>query len=227
MNVIPSKIPLGYEQIFTEILPELRDIEQTLQEHMKKNNYSIFFPEPEKIYASLEAVPLNKVRVVLLGDFTNPYICHCGDHPRATGKSYSVNKCDITPDYLKNIFTEIKSCIPDFNDPTHGDLSSWERQGVLLLNMNLTTQPNKPRSHNTLWYGVIQKIISGIVEKRPKCIFLLWGRETEKFSPHIPNSAIKLTAESPFRKEFFGCKHFSKINEILENTGEQKIDWNL
>lgn len=230
-TLIPSVIPKGYEAVFKNQETELKNIEAVIKDHMKRNGYTEFYPEPRLLYSALEKCPLEKVRVVILGQDPYHQYCACGLHPRAQGCSFSVSECDTIPVSLNNIFTEIRSCDPNFVTPGHGNLSRWAEQGVLLLNTALTVQPNKAGSHSSVWFGFVEKCISAIVEKRPKCIFLLWGKEALKFSDRIPNSTEKLFAAHPSgfsaRSGFFGCRHFAKVNEILTKRGEQVIDWNL
>lgn len=204
-------------------MKEFTAINNTIKRDSIKKGYEKFFPEPDNLYKALELTSVDKVRVVILGQDPYHQMCDCGKHPRAQGLSFSVAECDSIPMSLKNIFKEIASCYPEFVIPGNGDLTRWAEQGVLLLNTCLTVVPDKPGSHSIIWHGIIEKIISLIDENNPNCIYLLWGKEAETFgNKMIPERAIKLVTSHPsgfsVHRGFFGCKHFSKVNDLLKNN---------
>src|SRR5690606_28229695 len=98
---------------------------------------------------------------------------------------------DIPPSLL-NIFKEIKLNYDDFVVPTHGDISSWGRQGILLLNKCLTVLPNQPGSHKDIWDGFIYRVIEGILNINPKCIFVLWGKKAQEIKKMLKGRGIVL-----------------------------------
>ena len=183
------------------------------------------FPENLYIFRALELVHFEDVKVMILGQ--DPY----HGKGQANGLSFSVNKgCKIPPS-LKNIFIELKN---DLNIPIckHGDLEFWAQQNVLLLNSVLTVEKGIPNSHKVIgWEKLTDKIIS-VLSERGKMIFVLWGKEAQRkknlIDPKI-NSILMAPHPSPLSsyRGFFGCNHFSKINNILIKGGMKPINWNL
>jgi len=236
MELIPDTLPKSWEGLFSD-LEEFNGIIETLKEHMRFKDYTRFIPERNNLYRALELTPVDKVRVVILGQDPYHQKCDCGKHDRAQGLSFSVAKCDSIPVSLKNIFKEIKSCYPNITMPDHGDLTNWAKQGVLLLNTALTVQPDEPGSHGKVWYSIIQKIANMIKIHNPKCIYLLWGKEAQSFSTFLPGNAIKMESSHPSgfscHRGFLGCGHFKKVNDILckkdckGGEGCKCIDWSL
>ena len=122
--------------------------------------------------------------------------------------------------------------IPNFKIPSHGDLTGWAKQGVLLLNSSLTVEASNPNSHQSIgWQNFTDKVIKWINDNLNHVVFFLWGSNAkEKASLINKNKHLILTAAhpSPFSayRGFFGCKHFSKANQYLKRNGKQIIDWN-
>lgn len=184
------------------------------------------FPPIDVIYRALELTPINEVKVVILGQ--DPY--H-GDG-EANGLAFSVNKNVRIPPSLKNIFKELNSDL-GFETPNHGDLTSWAKQGVLLLNSVLTVEKDKPASHKDLgWQEYTDGIIKEISETRENIVFIIWGKYAESKVNLIDGSkhmVIISPHPSPFsaRKGFFGSKPFSRTNTYLEDHGIKAIDWEI
>ena len=188
-----------------------------------------FVPYKNNLYKALELTPLNKTRVVIIGQ--DPYPQMLGPNPRAQGLSFSVSYDDVIPGSLKNIYKEINNEIPGFQQPNHGNLEHWAQQGVLLLNSCLTCLSGQAGSHSKypLWTPFIRHVIKGISEIRPNCIYVMWGREAEKIEPLLGEHNIRLVAAHPSglsaNRGFFGCGHFVEINRLLTSFGEAPIDW--
>jgi uracil-DNA glycosylase len=134
---------------------------------------------------------------------------------------------------LQNIFKELQTDIPGFDFPSHGDLTYWADQGVLLLNATLTVEASKPGSHQKKgWEIFTDQVISELSSQRTGLIFLLWGKYAQAKEALIDNSKhyiLKAAHPSPFSAHagFFGCKHFSKANEYLKRMGQREIDWQV
>lgn len=196
---------------------------KTLQE--KRDAGIVIYPAKTDIFNAFNFTELNKVKVVILGQ--DPYI----NSGEAHGLSFSVPYGVRTPPSLANIYQELSDDIPDFVKPTHGNLESWARQGVLLLNSVLTVQAGNPDSHKDLgWEDFTDRVISVVNEHCEGVIFLLWGVNArkkasciDKYRHHI------LTAAHPSphsaHNGFFGCKHFSKTNKLLISQQKMPIDW--
>jgi uracil-DNA glycosylase len=148
------------------------------------------------------------------------------------GLSFSVPKGVKPPPSLVNIFKELKSDI-GLPIPTNGDLTPWAKQGVLLLNAVLTVRENEPASHAKIgWMHFTDAVIKKISEDKKGVVFLLWGKFAEQKQILIDETkhfVLKAAHPSPFSadKGFFGCKHFSKTNELLAKQGLQVIDWHI
>lgn len=206
--------PQGWEKLFESIEEDLLDIDETLASES-------YFPDKAQIFRAMMLTPLDRVRVVIVGQDPYPQPGY------ANGLSFSVDYGVELPGSLRNIYTELATTIPGFVVPKHGDLSAWARQGVLLLNMSLTVRPKAPGSHQMVWFGVILKIIQAIQEINPCCIYVLWGSQAAKLESHLGDRSIRLIAKHPSMRNgqgFLGCGHFKKINEILKNN---PIDWSV
>lgn len=190
----------------------------------ERQNFNIF-PKVKDVFKAFEFTPLDKLKVVLIGQ--DPY------HKinQAHGLSFSVNSGIKTPPSLVNIYKELKT---DLNIPIaeHGNLTHWAKQGVLLLNATLTVREGQPGSHQKKgWEIFTNEIIKYISENTENTVFLLWGNFA-KTKKEIINSSKHLVLEaahpSPLaRGAFFGSKHFSKCNEFLISKGKVPMDWGL
>ena len=152
---------------------------------------------------------------------------------QAHGLSFSVQKGIIPPPSLKNIYKELANDIQDFQIPNHGDLTSWAKQGVLLLNATLTVNAHEPGSHQKRgWEKFTDHVISEISGKKTGVIFLLWGKfaqQKEDLIDTTKHHVLKAAHPSPFSayNGFFGSKHFSKTNDILKKQGLKPINWQI
>jgi uracil-DNA glycosylase len=191
----------------------------------EKKRYRIF-PPGSLIFNAFNQTPFGSVKVVILGQ--DPY----HGFGEAHGLCFSVPEGVPNPPSLINIFKEIENdlAIPP---PRHGNLTSWARQGVLLLNATLTVRENQAGSHqNKGWETFTDEAIRQLSAQREGLIFVLWGKFAEAKEALIDKSKhFILTAPhpSPFsaNRGFFGCRHFSRINELLKQMGKQQIDWRL
>jgi len=187
-------------------------------------NGEVVYPPPKLIFNAFEICPFNNVKVVILGQ--DPY----HGEGQAHGLCFSVQDGVKVPPSLQNIYKELQS---DLGIPirTTGDLSSWAKQGVLLLNATLTVEAGKPGSHQGLgWETFTDTVIKKISDDKEHVVFLLWGKYAQEKGKIIDTTKhLVLTAPhpSPFSAYtgFFGCKHFSKANEYLEAHDIIPIDW--
>ena len=201
----------------------LDDIESKFLK-LKAENMTIF-PPTSMIFRALELVDFYEAKVLILGQ--DPY----HDLGQANGLSFSVNKEIMIPPSLRNIFLELKD---DLNIPIsqHGDLTFWAQQKILLLNSVLTVGHGKPNSHKELgWDKLTDQIISQL-SKRGNMIFVLWGKIAQSKLQLInkkTNKVLSAPHPSPLSayRGFFGCRHFSKINKTLIESGSSKINWKL
>jgi uracil-DNA glycosylase len=191
---------------------------------LKAENMTIF-PPTSMIFRALELVDFYEAKVLILGQ--DPY----HDLGQANGLSFSVNKEIMIPPSLRNIFLELKDDL-NIPIPQHGDLTFWAQQKILLLNSVLTVEHGKPNSHKELgWDKLTDQIISKL-SKRGNMIFVLWGKIAQSKLQLInkkTNKVLSAPHPSPLSayRGFFGCRHFSKINKILIESGSSKINWKL
>jgi uracil-DNA glycosylase len=183
------------------------------------------YPDKSCIYKAFELTPLRSVKVVIIGQ--DPY----HQPGQAHGLAFSVQEGVKLPPSLKNIYKEIENDLHVAMDFNSGDLSYLAKQGVLLLNTILTVEQGKPRSHESFGY---QFLIHDLIEELNKItrpiIFLLWGDYSKKFSTQISTHHSILFAHHPSplsanRGGWFGCKHFSKTNQLLINQQQEPIHW--
>lgn len=199
------------------------DLTEFLREEKKK--YIIYPPGP-RIFAAFNHTPFNRVKVVILGQ--DPY----HGPGQAHGLCFSVPDGVPPPPSLVNIFKEIKNDL-DIPVPANGNLTRWADQGVLLINAILTVRADTPTSHqNKGWEKFTDAVIRNLSEKRKNLVFLLWGnyaQAKENLIDSNRHSILKAAHPSPLSasRGFFGCRHFSRTNEILADLGLNEIDWSL
>lgn len=187
----------------------------------------IIYPPGSEIFNAFEQTPFNKVKVVILGQ--DPY----HGSGQAHGLCFSVQHGITSPPSLINIYKEIKSDIGISISANKGNLTPWAKQGVLLLNATLTVRANEPNSHSTIgWTRFTDAVIRKISEKKNGIVFLLWGRFAQEKQILIDGTKhfiLQAAHPSPFsaNRGFFGCKHFSKTNELLTKQGIDPIDWSI
>ncbi len=196
--------------------------------HLKteKATREIIYPSGNLIFNAFEKTPFDKVKVVILGQ--DPY----HNPNQAMGLSFSVPGGMKLPPSLQNIYKELKT---DIGLPIakSGDLTSWANQGVLLLNAILTVRANEPASHSKIgWMHFTDAVIRKISEQKKGIVFLLWGKfahEKQVLIDETKHHVLKAAHPSPFSadKGFFGCKHFSRANELLIHQGIDPIDWKI
>ncbi len=186
----------------------------------------VIFPKYDDIYNALKYTSYENVKVVIVGQ--DPY----HEKNQAHGLCFSVQKGVPIPPSLKNIFKEMTNDL-QIPIPKNGDLTKWASQGVLLLNTVWTVREHLANSHkNKGWEIFTKKIIEELNKKEHSIVFVLWGNDAKKMKKYISNPnhfVLESSHPSPLScyNGFLGCKHFSKINEILKNTKQKEIDWNL
>lgn len=199
------------------------DLMKKLNEEYK--NFTVY-PKEDFIFNALNLTPYSETKVVILGQ--DPY----HNPNQAIGLSFSVQDGIKIPPSLVNIYKEIFDDL-NITIPKTGDLTSWAKQGVLLLNTVLTVRENKPNSHKNIgWIEFTDSIIKKLNEHESPIVFILWGNNSLKKSSLITNSRhLILTAAHPSPlsayKGFFKCKHFSKTNDFLLDNNLTAIDWSI
>jgi uracil-DNA glycosylase len=191
----------------------------------EKTQHTIY-PPGGLIFNAFDKTPFHQVKVVILGQ--DPY----HGPGQAHGLCFSVPPGVPAPPSLVNIFKEIRDDLA-LPIPSHGNLEAWARQGVLLLNTSLTVRANHPLSHqNKGWETFTDSVIKTLSDRRSGLVFLLWGRNAKAKVPLIDTAKhFVLTAAHPSPLSayngFYGCRHFSKTNELLTKQSLEPIDWKL
>ncbi|MFA7106801.1 MAG: uracil-DNA glycosylase [Candidatus Izemoplasmatales bacterium] len=192
-----------------------------------EKEYSEFtcYPPKEQIFNAFCLTPYKDVKVLILGQ--DPY----HNENQAMGLAFSVNKNVKLPPSLINIYKELESDLNVKNDT--GDLSSWAKSGILLLNAILSVRQNQPLSHHNLgWERFTDKVIEALNKKKDPIVFVLWGsyaRSKKKLITDNKHFIIENVHPSPLSayRGFFGSKPFSKINAFLNLTNQQMIDFKI
>ncbi len=198
---------------------------QSLREFLKiEYSTQRIYPDMYDIFNALKYTSFKDTKVVIIGQ--DPY----HGEGQAHGLCFSVKKGVTPPPSLKNIFKELYSDIGK-PIPPHGELTDWAKQGVLLLNNVLTVREGQPTSHKDKgWEIFTDRVISELNKKDSPVVFLLWGAHAQKKAQIITNPIhVKLATVHPSplsaSRGFFGCKHFSKTNEILIKNHLTPIEW--
>ena len=186
----------------------------------------VVYPPSKDIFNALHLTPLKNVKVVILGQ--DPY--HEPD--QAHGLSFSVPAGQKIPPSLQNIYKELKNELGCYI-PNNGYLKKWADQGVLLLNSVLTVRSGAAASHqNKGWEQFTDAIIKAVNDEDRPVVYMLWGRYAKAKASFLDNKkqlVLEAAHPSPFSANngFFGCGHFSKCNDFLEENGITPIDWQI
>lgn len=217
---------LDWQKIFDEesTKPYMKRLQNFLLE--EKIHHQEIYPPYSQIFSAFEYCSFKDLKVVIVGQ--DPY----HGEGQAHGLSFSVPLGIKPPPSLKNIFKEIHQDL-QIPIPNHGNLISWAKQGVLLLNATLTVRKGEPKSHAEKgWEEWTDRIIDAIFNKTTPVVFLLWGKHAQEKLKKVERShhlLLKAAHPSPFSAHsgFFGCKHFSKTNQFLLEHNQTPIDWSL
>lgn len=202
----------------------MKDLKKFLKS--EKTKKKTIFPSGPAVFNALNTTDFDDVKVVILGQ--DPY----HGPGQAHGLCFSVPKGIVKPPSLVNIFKELKEDL-NISIPEHGELSSWAKQGVLLLNATLTVEANKAGSHqNKGWELFTDKIIQELSDKKENLVFMLWGSYAQKKGQFIDRKkhlVLESVHPSPLSayRGFLGCRHFSKANNYLKLKDLKPIDWTL
>lgn len=224
-DIVKTHCPPSWEGVFESAKNELNDVSDILAAEEK--THGMFYPLKKDIFRAFWLTPLGKISAVLVGQ--DPYHGGVPSQPQAVGLSFSVARQAPIPPSLKTMYSELVRT--GFTAPSHGDLSDWARRGVLLLNSSLTVRPGTPGSHGQLWFGFVYKVILGICEHNPHCVFILLGKPAQKLQKMLGDRVSIVTSghPSPLNRfdPFCGSDTFLKVNALLEKSKQQPIDWSL
>ena len=198
-----------------------------LREFLKKEyTTQTIYPDLYSIFNAMKKTPYSKVKAVILGQ--DPY----HEPGQAHGLCFSVLKGTVPPPSLRNIFKELSDEV-GIPPASHGELTKWAENGVLLLNTVLTVRRGQANSHKGMgWEIFTDEVIRKLNERTEPMVFLLWGGNAKAKRVLITNPQhLVLTAAHPSPLSayngFFGCGHFRRCNEFLAEHGMEPIDWRL
>lgn len=224
-----TTLPESWRPALEPILqsPPLRALGGFLQ--TEERSGKVIYPPRGTRLAALELTPLDRVRVVILGQ--DPY----HGPGQAHGLAFSVQPGVKVPPSLVNIYKELESDL-GLPRPAHGNLTHWATQGVLLLNNALTVEAARAGSHqNRGWEHFTDAAIAAVAAQGKATVFMLWGSHAQKKAARVaglstgPHLVLKAPHPSPLSayNGFFGCRHFSQANAFLERHGRGTIDWQV
>ena len=206
--------------------PYILELKNFLESEKKAGK--LVFPPEEEVLNAFRQTPFDQVKVVLMGQ--DPY----HGQNQAHGLCFSVGKKISLPPSLRNIYKEMEA---DLGIPpaTHGCLINWAKQGVLMLNATLTVRKGEPKSHFGMgWERFTDSVIRKLCERDEPLVFILWGRSAKDKCENIlntmkhPHSILTAAHPSPYSAtQFFGCRHFSKTNELLKSWGKSPVNWSV
>lgn len=220
-------VPETWRAVLAPVLatPDARKLGGFLK--AEEGNGKRIYPPRGTRLAALELTPLDKVKVVILGQ--DPY----HGPGQAHGLCFSVQDGVKVPPSLVNIYKELNADL-GLPIPSHGNLSNWAKQGVLLLNASLTVEDGRPASHAGMgWEAITDAVVAAVAARPEPCVFMLWGSHARKKAANVPglmnSHHLVLTAPHPSplsaHTGFLGCRHFSQANAFLEAKGRGAVDW--
>nr|XP_034309879.1 uracil-DNA glycosylase isoform X2 [Crassostrea gigas] len=218
----------GWKEALSEELEKdyVKELEKKLTQHYQGGDS--VYPPMELIFNALNMTPLDKIKVVILGQ--DPY----HDDGQAMGLSFAVPRGMKVPPSLKNIYKELNADpdIDGFVTPDHGCLEKWAKNGVLLLNATLTVKAHQPNSHSKYgWQSLTDAIIRLVSETQQGVVFILWGgfaHKKEKLIDQKKHGVIKTAHPSSLSfGKFINCRCFSNANGELKKFKRSPVDWTL
>ncbi|MDZ4758013.1 MAG: uracil-DNA glycosylase [Bacteroidota bacterium] len=224
-----AKIPL--EESWKKLLigefdkPYFQQIKNILL--TEKQGGKTIYPRSNQIFSAFENTPIHNIKVVIIGQ--DPY----HGVGQANGLCFSVSNGIAPPPSLVNIYKEIESDLGIAINRNNGNLSSWAKQGVFLLNSILSVKANEPASHSQIgWQTFTDKVIETISTTNENVVFMLWGKFAQSKELLIDKKkhlVLKAAHPSPFSayNGFMGCKHFSQANTYLAINRPPAIDWHI
>ena len=204
--------------------PYMRQLKQFLQQ--RKSAGARIYPPGSLIFNALDSTPFESVRAVVLGQ--DPY----HGPGQAHGLCFSVQPGVPTPPSLKNIYQAMQRDLGT-QPASHGCLQAWAERGVLLLNAVLTVEAGQAGSHQGKgWERFTDRIVELLNQERDHLVFMLWGSAAQRKGAVVDESrhlVLRAPHPSPLsaHRGFFGCKHFSRANQYLEQHGLEPVDWSL
>ena len=225
IDFVINNYPYKWKEFFEKNLEELNNISNFISKDE-------FYPNLIDVFNCFKLCSPKSIKVVIIGQDPYPKFGNYG--PQAMGLSFSVRKGESIPKSLKNIFIELERSIDYFKIPDHGDLTSWAKQGVFLLNKSLTvikgdfSRNNTKRNHRHVWDKFIKNTLLELHKINDKIIYVFWGKESLKLRNYVRGKyIIEGCHPAERRNNFIGCNHFVEINKILIDNNIKPINWKL
>ncbi len=224
-DIMKNTIPANWQEVLYPFI-QTNQFKETLKCIEQEYEEFTIYPPKEDVFNALNLVDYGQVKVCILGQ--DPY--HGPN--QANGLAFSVNLSEKIPPSLRNIYKELASDL-DIPIASHGDLTAWAKQGVLLLNTVLTVRAGEANSHRQLgWEAFTDAIIEQLNSQKTPIVFILWGKNAQMKKKMIDESKhciIESTHPSPLSayRGFFGSKPFSKTNQQLQEWDMTPINWHL
>jgi len=220
-NFSMAKLEDSWLNLLADISPYFAEIESKIIQEEKQ--YTIY-PEKRLFFNAMKLCTVPQTKVVILGQ--DPY----PEEGQAHGLSFSVPSGIDIPKSLLNIYKELERDL-NIKPATHGNLESWAKQGVLLLNSSLSVRAKSPKSHLYIWKEFTDSIIKRLSQNKKNLVFMLWGNFARKKKNLIAPDKNHLVLEAPHpssrRGDFIGHGHFSEANKFLKKHKLKPIDWQL
>lgn len=248
LEIFDKAPPNGWDCVFKDAKSPYyaRDEVESVSEDLDNEHEEVFrgpseehsytyFPAKQNIFRAFDMTPLCKVKVVLIGQDVYYQFLPDGT-PRAQGISFGIRRDDEITSSLDTMYKELENSIPGWVRPSHGDLTYWTQQGVLLLNASLTVKPGKAGTHGKIWTGVLSRVFDCLAEVKPYAPFILLGKNAQDLKKYIGDRSTIIEAPHPSgankwekggRHGFLGSDVFNLANEALLKKGETPIDWSI
>lgn len=225
LRIITERCPKGWERLFS--IPGIIAGAKRIDHHLIEKFQSNYVPLRRHLFRAYNT-PLSDVRVVIIGQ--DPYPSIYNGRPQATGWAFSLWRDAPLQPSLRNIYKQIANEYPSFEPPSHGDLTGWVEQGVMLLNSCFTLTPNA-EPHKELWRDFVKQTLQVIREERPATVVLLWGGWAQKLAKDCGNLKMVMCSHPSDKScytsdiPFMGSGCFSKCNQHLISQNVTPVDW--
>jgi uracil-DNA glycosylase len=218
-----SKLDEGWRKVFDTLYAELDLIELHLTTRDEAKN---FYPLQHELFRAFELTPLNTVRVIIIGESPFPRVSD--DLPQACGLAFSGRPDHVIPASTNNVLKEVARQYPNGNYSS-GSLENWARQGVLLLNSQLTYHPDIKNNKKDVrfWSGFTKMVMQAVSNHNPNVIILAWGGYAATAVGNTKATILFCGHPSPqnFENDFMNNGHFLAVNEIFEKLQQPLINW--
>lgn len=222
-QIVQYHTPKGWESVFEDASSDLINISRIISE--KEKHVERIVPDKKDIFKAFNLIQPKDIKCVIFG--MDPYQNLYSDNkPVATGLAFSIEKGRKMQPSISNIFKELYSSIESFIIPSHGDLSAWCKQGVLLLNISLTTDVGVSGAHSKyhVWTPFMIKVFAEIGRINPNCVYLLLGKDAQKIKSELKGNPICIETSHPSgfsaNRGFLGSGVFVEVNNKIMNPPE-------